>query len=499
MTDKILINAVDTEECRIARVKDNRLCEFHLETTSRVTTKSNIYKGLVVRVEPSLQAVFVDYGEERHGFLQKHDIHTDYFQDSKADGSIRDLIKPGQEMLVQVVKDPIMHKGAALTTFLSIPGRFCVLMPGSVTKGVSKQIEDEEERKRLKEIVNGLRVPENFGVILRTAAKGAAKTVIAKDLSYLMRLWKTIKKEGMNQKAPAALHKERDFAVRAIRDYLTADIQEILIDEPSVHQEVKDFVALVSPRHAKIVRLYQGAKPIFTKHELESQIESIFENRVQLPSGGSIVLTQTEALVSIDVNSGKSRQKHSIEETALQTNLEAAEEIARQLRLRDMGGLIVIDFIDMKPRKNNAAVERALKTHLKEDKARTDVGKISKFGLLEMSRQRLRQSIETSSMVTCSHCGGRGYVMATEKLGINVLRRLRLESLKHRGVAVTATVPAVVADYLLNKKRSELLELEARRDLAITITGDPAMRPGESDIRFEGKPNGSADGETDAS
>ncbi|OQX62773.1 MAG: ribonuclease [Desulfococcus sp. 4484_241] len=473
MTDKILINAVDTEECRIARVKDNRLCEFHLETTSHATTKSNIYKGVVVRVEPSLQAVFVDYGEER------------YFQGGKVEDSIKDLIKVGQEVLVQVVKDPIMHKGAALTTFLSLPGRFCVLMPGRNNRGVSKKIEDEDERKRLKGILDSLPLPDNFGIILRTAAQGASKTVIAKDMRYLMRLWKTIKKEGMKKKAPAVLHREQDFAVRAIRDYLTPDIEEILIDEPSVYQDVKNFISLVSPKHAKTVKLYNGEKPLFTKHELENQIASIFENTVKLSSGGSIVLDQTEALVAIDVNSGKSRQKHSIEETALQTNLEAAEEIARQLRLRDMGGLIVIDFIDMKHRKNNSLVEKTLKKHLKDDKAKTSIGKISKFGLLEMSRQRLRQSIETSSMTPCPHCKGRGYVMAIEKRGVNVIRRLRLESLKHKGENVTCFVPWEVADFLLNKKRKELIDIEEKRGVAIRVEGDPVLGPEESRFVFE--------------
>ncbi|MDY6903752.1 MAG: Rne/Rng family ribonuclease [Thermodesulfobacteriota bacterium] len=488
MTDKILINAVDTEECRIARVKDNRLYEFHLETASRITRKSNIYKGIVARVEPSLQAVFVDYGDERHGFLQKQDIHNDYLQQPpQKDVSMRELIKPGQELLVQVTKDPIMHKGASLTTFLSIPGRYSVLMPGSTSRGVSKKIDDEDERKRLREIIDKINIPEGFGIILRTAAQGASKTVISKDINYLMRLWKNIKNKGMNKKAPATLHKERDLAMRVIRDYLTPDIKEILIDDAAVYDKVKTFVGVVTPRRTSIVKHYKSDKPIFTKHELENQIESIFENNVKLPSGGSIVLNQTEALVAIDVNSGKARQKASIEETALQTNLEAAEEVARQLRLRDMGGLVVIDFIDMKNRKSKASVEKALKAHLKTDKARTKVGRLSRFGLMEMSRQRLRQSIETSSFVPCDHCNGKGFVLATEKLGLNFLRKLRLETLKSSDTSVTGIVPVAVADYLLNRKKSELLELETRRDLTITIKGDPGMHCNESRIVFDEK------------
>ena len=485
MTTKILINAVDTEECRIAKVKDNRLDEFHLETSARAMTKSNIYKGVVARVEPSLQAAFVDYGEERHGFLQKQEIHSDYFHHGDGGESIQNLIKPGQEMLVQVTRDPLMNKGAALTTFLSIPGRYCVLMPGSSTIGVSKQISDDDERKRLKEILGKVSIPDNIGVIMRTAAREATKTVIANDIRYLLRLWKNIKKKGMSSPAPATLHKERNLAVRVIRDYLTADIAEILIDEPSIYQEVKDFVTIVSPKHAKIVKSYNGSRPIFTKHQLEEQIESIFNKSVKLSSGGSIVLDQTEALVAIDVNSGKSKQGASIEETALQTNLEAAEEIARQLRLRDLGGLIVIDFIDMKTRAHNSSVEKCLKANLKNDKARSRVGTISRFGLLEMSRQRLRQSLETSTFVSCDHCRGKGYVLAADRLGVRFLRQLQLQTLKKSGSSVTGLVPMEVAEYLLNRKKSELLGLETRRGLTITIKGDPSLPRDESKILWQ--------------
>ncbi len=485
MSAKILINAVDTEECRIARVKDNRLDEFHLETAARATTKSNIYKGIIARVEPSLQAAFVDYGEDRHGFLQKQEIHSDYFQHGDIGAPIQNLIKTGQEMLVQVTRDPLMNKGAAITTFLSIPGRYCVLMPGSNTIGVSKQINDDDERKRLKEILGKISIPDNIGVIMRTAAKEATKTVISNDIRYLLRLWKNIKKKGIDTPAPAPLHKERNLAVRVIRDYLTADITEILIDEPSVFQEVKDFVNIVSPKHAKIVKFYNGSRPLFTKHQLEEQIESIFNKSVKLPSGGSIVLDQTEAMVAIDVNSGKSKQGASIEETAVQTNLEAAEEIARQLRLRDLGGLVVIDFIDMKTRAHNSSVEKCLKANLKNDKARTRVGSISRFGLLEMSRQRIRQSLETSTFVSCNQCRGKGYVLAADKLGIRFMRKLQLETLKKSGSHITGLVPMEVAEYILNRKKSELLELETRRGLTITIKGDASIPRDESKIHWQ--------------
>ena len=304
---------------------------------------------------------------------------------SRPTEGIKHKIKKGQELLVQVVKDPVMKKGAMLTTFISLPGRHVVLMPGSENRGISRKIEEEEERQRIKEIVAALKVPDEFGLIVRTAGKACTKSTITKDLKDLMKLWKTIQKKAVKGDAPALLYKERNLSVRSIRDYFTADVSEILIDDETVYQEVKDFVNIISPKHLKIVKLYTGDQPIFAKYRLEEQIASIFENRVKLKSGGSIVIGQTEALVAIDVNSGKSTNQKSIEQTALKTNLEAAEEIARQLRMRDLGGLIVLDFIDMRESKHKAEVEKAMKTHLTQDKARTKVGKLSQFGLMEMS------------------------------------------------------------------------------------------------------------------
>jgi len=480
---KILINAADSEECRIAKVKDNKLEEFQIESTAREIIRGNIYKAIISRIEPSLQAVFVDYGAERHGFLQKHEIHSDYFQDSLSGSkSITQIVKRGQEILVQVAKDPFMKKGAMVTTFISIPGRYVVLMPGSQNRGISRKIQDEDERKRLKDIVSKLKMPEGYGIIVRTAGINCTKTRLSKDLNYLLRLWKNIKKNVRQQQAPALLYKERDLALRSIRDYFTPDVSEILIDDAAVYHEVKDFVKIVSPKHTKIVKLFKGAKPIFTKYELENQIASIYESRVILKSGGSIVISQTEALVSIDVNSGKATQKKSVEQTALQTNTEAAEEVARQLRLRDLGGLIVIDFIDMRDPKHKSEVERALKANVKSDKAKSKIGRISKFGLLEMSRQRLRPSIEYGSYVTCRHCQGKGLVPSTETLAIGFLRQLRLETLKEEISGVKGIVPFEVADYILNKKRKEILDLEERRGLSITIQGDSTLSPGISKI-----------------
>lgn len=486
MNSKILINAVDPEECRIAKIKDNKLDEFHIESASKEIAHGNIYKAIVGSVELGLQAAFVDYGAERHGFLQQNEIHSDYFQDNNGSGklSITKMLKKGQEILVQIVKDPFMKKGAVLTTYISLPGRFLVLMPGSDNKGISRKIEDEDERSRLKDMMNKLKLPEGFGVIVRTAGAECTKTLMAEDLTCLLRLWKSIKDNVVNnkEKSPALLYKERNFVVRSIRDYFTSDVTEILVDDASVHREVKKFLQIISKKHVRNVKLYNGAKPIFTKHQLEDQIASIYESRVSLKSGGSIVIEQTEALVSIDVNSGKAIKQRSVEETALTTNIEAAEEIARQLRLRDLGGLIVMDLIDMRETRHKLEVEKAIKDNVKTDKAKTKIGKISRFGLLEMSRQRLRPSIAFGSYVPCCYCQGKGLVASTETLVISFLRKLRLATLKDEVTNVKGIAPIQVANYLLNKKRKEILDLESRRNLTISIEGNSAMIPGESNI-----------------
>jgi ribonuclease E len=483
MSSKILINAIDPEECRIAKVIDNRLEEFQTESAGREIIHGNIYKGVVTRVEPSLQAAFVDFGGERNGFLQKQEIHSDYFQENPSgDHSIEHLIKKGQELLVQVTKDPVMKKGAMLTTYISLPGRHLVLMPGSTTNGVSRKIEDEKERQRLREIIEALTVPQGLAVIVRTAGLGCNKTQLSKDLHYLLRLWKNINQKGMQEKAPGTLYKERSLAVRSIRDYFTADVSEILIDDEAVYNEVKSFVQIISPKHRRIVKLYTADRPIFTKHQLEDQITTIFENRVALKSGGSVVIEQTEAMVTIDVNSGKATQKRSIEQTALTTNLEAAEEITRQLRLRDLGGLIVVDFIDMREAKNRSQVERALRNHTKLDKARTRVGRISQFGLLEMSRQRIAPPIDFGNSVACSHCRGKGWVPSTEAMALRFLRRLKIEASKAGMKELRGVVPKAVADYVLNRKRKEIADLEARLGLSVHIEGDQTLTPDECHI-----------------
>ena len=483
MTRKILVNALDSDECRIVTIKSNKLEEFHLETASREVTQGNIYKATITRVEPSLQAVFVDYGAEKHGFLQKNEIHSDYFSDNEAgDRSLLKTIQKGQELLVQVTKDPIRHKGAMLTTFISLPGRLSVLMPGTSTRGVSRQIDDEDERKRLKTIIDKLKIQEGFGLIVRTAGRDATKTMLDNDMRYLMRAWKDINQKAIKAESPSILYKEQNLAVRSLRDYFTSDVSEILIDDPEIFNEVKDFMKVIAPKQQKIVKQFKGHKPIFSKYQIEEQIASIFETKVALKSGGSLVIDQTEALVAIDVNSGKSTGRKNIEETAFHTNLEAAEEVARQLRLRDMGGLIVVDFIDMKDKRHKTKITKAMKTHLKVDKAKTKVGGISAFGLLEMSRQRIRPAITFGSYETCAHCRGLGMVPSIETLGLAFMRQLNMKTTKQGIKKVTGAVPGEVADFLLNRKREELLEIETRRDLSITIEADNSLVRGETRI-----------------
>jgi len=483
MTTKILINALDSDENRIVALVDNKLEQFHIETTAKEVTQGNIYKGIVTRVEPSLQAVFVDYGAAKNGFLQKNEIHKDYFQDvEKGEKALFNLIRKGQEMIVQVTKDPINQKGAMLTTFVSLPGRLSVLMPGTDTKGVSRKITDETERKRLIGIIKKMEIPSGFGMIVRTAGKDTTKTMLMADLKYLMRVWKNIDKEALNNTAPSLLYREQTLAVRSLRDYFTSDVNEILIDNPEIYKEVLDFMDVIAPKQKRIVKLFTGEKPIFTKYQVEDQIASIYKKEVALKSGGFIVIEQTEALVSIDVNSGKSTKKKNIEETAFHTNFEACEEVARQLRLRDLGGLIIIDFIDMKDSRHKAEITKTLKKHLKADKAKTKVGGITSFGLLEMSRQRIRHSITFGSYETCRHCNGRGQIPSVETQGLAFLRQLNLKTLKPEIKEVSGQVPVEVAGYLLNRKRHELSEIEEKRNVFITIEGDQTMVSGENRI-----------------
>ncbi|MEW5722553.1 MAG: Rne/Rng family ribonuclease [Thermodesulfobacteriota bacterium] len=483
----MIINAIDPEECRIALLDDGYLESFSIESTLREQTLHNIYKGTIQNVEPSLQAAFLDYGAEKNGFMQINDIHPEYYliePPERGQLDMRKALAKGQEVMVQVTKEPTGLKGAALTTYISLPGRYIVLMPGRDHVGVSRKIEDEEERQRLKTLALELSAPEGCGFIVRTAATGRTKRDLARDFSQLVRLWEDVRAKAMAEPAPCLLYKEQDLALRTIRDYFTPEVKEILIDDETVYQQALEYMKVFSPRSQKLVKLHKEKRPIFAKHQVEEQTEAIFSNQVRLKSGGAIVINPTEALVSIDVNSGRSTREARLETTAFKTNLEAAEEIARQLRLRDLGGLIVIDFIDMREMKNRREVEKALKAEFKKDKAKIDIGRISKFGLLEMSRQRLRPPIDYGTYIPCEHCEGRGLVRTTEATALAALRAIKQRLSKGQMEKVRGRFHPNVASYLLNKKREDLLSLETRFGVSIHLEGSYEVMPSRHDLEF---------------
>lgn len=466
----MLINATQPEELRVALVDGQKLYDLDIESGAREQKKANIYKGKITRVEPSLEAAFVDFGADRHGFLPLKEISREYF--SKApEGrvNIKDVLKEGQEVIVQVEKEERGNKGAALTTFISLAGRYLVLMPNNPRAGgISRRIEGEE-RNELREALNGLNAPADMGLIVRTAGLGRSSEEMQWDLDYLMQLWKAIKDASEDQKAPFLIYQESNVIIRAIRDYLRQDIGEVLVDSVEAQEEALSFINQVMPQYASKIKLYEDSVPLFNRFQIESQIETAFQRVVQLPSGGSIVIDPTEALVSIDINSARATKGGDIEETALHTNLEAAEEIARQLRLRDIGGLIVIDFIDMTPAKNQRAVEDRVRECLEADRARIQVGRISRFGLLEMSRQRLRPSLGESSGIVCPRCSGQGIIRDVESLSLAILRLIEEEALKDRTAEVRAQVPIPVAAFLLNEKRNNITKIELRTRARIVI------------------------------
>ncbi len=481
----MLINASHPEENRVAIVVDGILSELDIEIAGQEQTKGNIYKAVVVRVETGLQAAFIDYGAEKLGFLQIGEIHPSYYppkEEGKDRPRITDLLRRGQEILVQIVKEERGSKGAALTTFLSLPGRYMVLMPDSTTKGVSRKIMDDSERKSLKKTMAELDLPEQMGYIVRTAGIGKDKEELKRDFDYLVRLYEGITARKDQVKAPSQLYQESNLVIRSIRDYFTTDMDEVLIDDARIFQEAKDFFALVMPELGPLVKRHRERRPIFSRYQIEEQIDGLAKNQTALPSGGSIVIDQTEALVAIDVNSGKMSSESGIEATALRTNLEAAAEVGRQLRLRDLGGLIVIDFIDMRDRKNVREVEIALKKALKNDKAKVSVGRISQFGLMEMSRQRLKPVLSVGSFHTCPHCQGIGKVKSVEAQAINFLRQAHTAASKGNVERIEARVPFEVANYLLNQKRSTIIDLEKQLGLEIAIIGKSDMRPGEIEV-----------------
>jgi ribonuclease E len=554
----MLVDATHPEETRIVVTNGNKLEEFDFESASRRQLRGNIYLAKVTRVEPSLQAAFVEYGGNRHGFLAFSEIHPDYYQipvadreallrdeeehdreeaeaaqaeavaevvapsasveDADADGEhgeeaghiedaphdhepveqmgagdaledlqeqrrrpapsrrsykIQEVIKRRQVMLVQVVKEERGNKGAALTTYLSLAGRYSVLMPNTARGGgISRKITNAADRKRLKEIVGDLEVPPGQGIILRTAGASRTKAEVKRDFEYLQRLWESVRSLTLKSQAPCLVYEEGSLIKRTIRDLYNKDIDEVLVAGEDAYREAKDFMKMIMPSHAKNVQLYKDDQPIFSKYNVEGQLDQMFSPQVTLPSGGYLVINPTEALVSIDVNSGRSTREHNIEDTALQTNLEAAEEVARQLRLRDLAGLIVIDFIDMMENRSNRAVERRLKEALKNDRARIQVGRISHFGLMEMSRQRIRFGVVESSTHICPVCAGTGIVRSTESLALMVMRQVEDQVLRKPGQSINVKVPTDVALYILNSKRQTLTQLEAKYGLSINIVAD---------------------------
>ena len=474
---RMLINATQPEELRVALVDGQRLYDLDIESESREQKKANIYKGKITRVEPSLEAAFVEYGSDRHGFLPMKEIAREYFVKQPDRGNrpnIRDVLKEGTEVIVQVDKEERGNKGAALTTFISLAGRYLVLMPNNPRAGgISRRIEGDE-RSQLKAALDGVVIPDKMGIIVRTAGVGRSSQELQWDLDYLKTLWDAIK-ESSERPAPFLIYQESNVVIRAIRDYLRADIGEVLIDHEDVYQNALQFVRQVMPSYENKLKLYKEQTPLFNRFQIETQIETAFEREVKLPSGGSIVIDPTEALVSIDINSARATRGGDIEETALQTNLEAAEEIARQLRLRDIGGLVVIDFIDMTPIKNQRAVEDKLMDALKLDRARVQMGRISRFGLLEMSRQRLRPSLTESRGTVCPRCNGQGSIRDTESLALSIMRLIEEESAKDRTSQIRAILPVTVATYLLNEKRRTVHDIELRHDVRIVVVPNPNM------------------------
>ncbi|WP_156498590.1 Rne/Rng family ribonuclease, partial [Oleiphilus sp. HI0079] len=468
---RMLINATQSEELRVALVDGQKLYDLDIEAGSREQKKANIYKGKVTRVEPSLEAAFVDFGAERHGFLPLKEISKEYFKPSAGKGrvNIRDAIAEGQEVVVQVEKEERGNKGAALTTFISLAGRYLVLMPNNARAGgISRRIEGPD-RAQLKDAMSGLNMPNNMGVIVRTAGVGRSTEELQWDLDYLVQFWDSITAASDSRPAPFLIYQESNVIIRAIRDYLRQDIGEVLVDAPMVFEDVLNFVRSVMPAYENKIKLYQDEIPLFSRYQIEAQIETAFEREVKLPSGGSIVIDPTEALVSIDINSARSTKGSDIEETAHQTNLEAADEIARQLRLRDMGGLIVIDFIDMSASKNQRDVENRMRDALELDRARVQVGKISRFGLLEMSRQRLRPSLGETRSETCPRCSGQGTIRDIESLALSIMRLIYEESSKEKTGAIQAIVPVNVATFLLNEKRKQIVDIESKQNVHVII------------------------------
>lgn len=477
--EKMLINATQGEEVRVALIKDNYLLDLDIESVREIKKKGSIYAATIMRIEASLDAVFVNYGSKRQGFLPIKEIAPEYFskKPSKSDEkqSVTSLLREGQKLLVQVEKEERGNKGAALTTFITLAGCYLVLMPNSPRSGgISRRIEGED-RDELKEALNSLSVPDDMGIIIRTAGVGKAQEELQSDLDMLCNQWQAIKNAYHSQLAPCLIHQESDVIIRAIRDNLRKSIEEIVIDDQEAYVRARKFIGEIQPNLLPNLKLYKNTIPLFNFYQIESQIEMAYKREVPLPSGGALVIDRTEALVSIDINSAKATSGIDIEATALNTNMEAADEIARQLRLRDLGGLVVIDFIDMNSNKNQREVENRLKEALKADRARIQVGRISRFGLLEMSRQRLRLSLGESAQEICPRCDGRGTVRNIQSQGLSIIRLIEEEALKEKTSEIQVQLPSEMATYLMNEKRDFILNIEKRHSVHILIIANPYL------------------------
>ncbi|MDH4202980.1 MAG: Rne/Rng family ribonuclease [Phycisphaerae bacterium] len=484
MSREMLINVSQGEECRVAVVENGSLEELYTERSGLVSRVGNIYKGKIVNIESGIQAAFVDFGAEKNGFLHISDLHPRYFGQKGSEENIgrrkalaqrppiQKCLKKGQSVVVQVTKEGINTKGPTLTTYISLPGKYLVLMPWMTKVGVSQKIEDEEERKKLREAIEGISLPPNTGLIVRTAAQLANKRELQNDIAYLRRLWNVISKRIDSDKTPAEIYQESDLAIRTVRDIFDSTIHKILCDNEQVTKKIRDFLSIVQPRLRRRACYYDGKNPLFHKYNIEKEIEKIQAMRVDLKSGGSLVIEQTEALVAIDVNSGRYRKQTNAEQTAFKINQEAAGEIVRQLKLRDMGGLIICDFIDMRDNRNKREIEKEFRNALKSDRARSRALKMSAFGLIELTRQRMRPSLQSSTYLKCSHCNGVGVVKSFESQSIEILRTVRLAALKKEIRRIELTAASDVANYLLNQRRAALVQIEKECDKEIRVYAD---------------------------
>jgi ribonuclease E len=489
MKHTMLINAVHKEQKRMATVDEKgKLIEFNIEMSVREPITGNIYKGKVLKVERGLQAAFVDFGGGKDGFLPLRDVSPEYLTEPEnGQTGGRPVLKAGQEILVQAVREVTGNKGALLTSYISLPGRYLVLLPNKTSAGISRKIDSDEDRQKIKTLMEQIKIPEGMGFIVRTAGINRTKQEIFRDYQLLMRLWKEIQKKAKIVEAPLLIYQETDFGVRSLRDYLTQEIDEILVDDFDAFRVMRAYLKAVSPRHVKIIKNYKEKIPIFDRFALEDQIMVIYQERVELKSGGYIIINPTEAMITIDVNSGRGSNKRTIEETAFKTNIEACEEIARQLRLRDLGGLLVIDFIDMMDKKNVAEVEKTFKKALSLDRARIQLSRISKFGILELSRQKKQSTIQEISYTTCPYCKGSGLRPSLQYASLGAFRKIESEAVKGIYSELKITLPHEIADYILNQKRSELLNLETSFGLVLHIAGSNEMAWDKLEIQHSAK------------